>query len=216
VRFLTYVGLTVMFLIDPPAFSREDNRKHPDNIRRHNIHMRQYSLNHQARRLSARLKNRLKSRLTIRLQSSLVAAVLLVLAQIVSAANPSCTMAADMAASVAASMAASVPMTEMHQPAPANTVMANHHANHKMAPANLELIPPHDHTQNTAQHDTQDTHGTCATACDCSLTCAGATALQPASLKILANTIATTVESVNRPRRLRGFSHRHFRPPTYS
>jgi hypothetical protein len=173
--------------------------------------MRQYSLNHQARRLSARLK----SRLTIRLQSSLVAAALLVLAQITSAANPSCTMAAGMAAGMTAGMAASVSMAEMHQPAPANTAMANHHANHKMAP-DLELIPPHDDAQNTAQHDTQDTHGTCTTACDCSLSCAGATALQPTSLKILANTIAATVESFNRPRRLSGFSPRHFRPPTYS
>jgi len=177
--------------------------------------MRQYSLNHQARRLSARLK----SHLTIRLQSSLVAAVLLVLVQIASAANPSCTMAADMAADMAAGMtadmAASVSTAEMHQPAPANTAMANHHANHKMAP-DLELIPPHDDAHNTAQHDTQDTHGTCATACDCSLSCAGATALEPTSLKILANTIAATVESFNRPRRLSGFSPRHFRPPTYS
>ena len=167
--------------------------------------MRQYSLNHQARRLSARLK----SRLTIRLQSSLVAAVLLVLAQIASAANPSCTMASGMAAGVAAS----VSTAEMHQPAPANTAMASHHANHKMAPANLELIPPHNDAQNIAQHDT---HGTCATACDCSLSCAGATALQPASLKIPATTIAPPVESFNRPRRLSGFSPRHFRPPTYS
>jgi hypothetical protein len=178
--------------------------------------MRQYSLSHQARRLSACLKSRLKSRLTIRLQSSLVAAVLLVLAQIASAANPSCTMASSMASSMAsgmaASMAASVSTTEMHQPAPANTAMVNHHANHNMA-SDLKLIPPHDDAQNTAQHDT---HGTCATACDCSLSCAGATALQPASLKTLANTIATTVESFNRPRRLSGFSPRHFRPPTYS
>jgi hypothetical protein len=166
--------------------------------------MRQYSLNHRASRLSARLK----SRLTIRLQSSLVAVVLLVLAQIVNAANPSCTMAAGMAASASAA--------EMHQPAPANTAMANHHANHQMAPANLELTPPHDDPQNTAQHDTQDTHDTCATACDCSLRCAGVAALEPASLKILANTIAATVESFNRPRRLSGFSHPHFRPPTYS
>jgi hypothetical protein len=173
--------------------------------------MRQYSLNHQARRLSAGLKSRLKSRLTIRLQSSLIAAVLLALAQIASAANPSCTMAAGMAAG----MAASVSTAEMHQAAPANTAMANHHANHKMAP-DLELIAPHDDAQNTAQHDTQGTHGTCATACDCSLSCAGATALQPASLKILATTIATTVESFSRPRRLSGFSPRHFRPPTNS
>jgi|AntAceMinimDraft_1070359.scaffolds.fasta_scaffold80072_2 hypothetical protein len=165
--------------------------------------MRHYSLNDQARHLWRRL--------TTKLHSSMVAAILLVFAQIASAANPSCTMTTNMSMNMSMNMAASI-ATNM----PANKAMAYGHDHHKVADQDFESTSPHiGHSEiSTAGVHHDGTYDTCATACDCSMSCASATALQPASLKVLNNTLVATAESLHRPRQLSGFSPRHFRPPT--
>jgi hypothetical protein len=133
--------------------------------------------------------------LMTRLKGSVVAAVLLVFAQIAGAANTSCAMAMSMTAD-----------------------MAQNHSDHKMVTRDIESHSSHigdsDPSNTPAHHD--DAHNTCATACDCGVSCASAATLQPASLKMLANILVATVESLHRPRQLSGFSPRHFRPPTFS
>jgi hypothetical protein len=167
-----------------------------------------------------------------RLQSSKIAVAFLVFAQIASAANPACAMAMsmnmDMNTDMATAVTQSVTAAETHQPTlfliqpefsmPSHTTMATSHSGHKMVVPGLDSQPQHVSDSNSlttaAHHD--NAHNTCATSCDCSLSCASAAALQPASLKVLTNTLVATVEGPNRPRQLSGFSPRHFRPPTAS